>query len=110
MREARGRGAVIGCELVWAEVAATFADRASTAEALDKLGVGFSPMNVFAAVGAGASWRKYRRSGGTRERIIADFLVASHAQVHADRLLTRDRGFYRSHFSGLTVVDPTTSK
>jgi len=110
LREARARGAVVACEIVWAEVAAAFAGRAPTAEALDQLGVNFSPANVFAAVEAGVSWRNYRRSGGTRERIIADFLVASHAQVHADRLLTRDRGFYRSHFAGLTVVDPTTSK
>jgi len=91
---------------VWAEVAATFADRAPTAEAMDKLGVDFSPINAICAVDAGATWRNYLRGGGTRERIVADFLVASHAQVHADRLLTRDRGFYRSQFRGLTVVDP----
>lgn len=62
---------------------------------------------MLAAVGAGSMWRRYLQSGGTRERIVADFLVASHAQLHADRLLTRDRGFYRSHFAGLAVVDPT---
>ncbi len=92
---------------MWAEVAATFADRAPAAKAMDKLEVGFSPIDATSAVDAGATWRNYLRSGGTRERIVADFLVASHAQVHADRLLTRDRGFYRSQFRGLTVVDPS---
>lgn len=74
---------------------------------MERLGVAFAPIHVVAAVDAGETWRRYLRTGGTRERIVADFLVASHAATSADRLLTRDRGFYRSQFSGLTVVDPS---
>lgn len=55
------------------------------------------------------AWRAYRASGGPRERVAADFLVGAHAQEHAERLLTRDRGFHRAAFSGLVIVDPSTA-
>lgn len=97
----------MACEVVWAEVGATFEKRAPTADALGKLEVDFSPINMFAALDAATAWRSYLSAGGSRGRIVADFLIAAHAQMHADRLLTRDRGFYRSHFAGLTVLDPS---
>jgi predicted nucleic acid-binding protein len=73
---------------------------------LDRLGLELVPDDREVAIAAGRVYRAYRRSGGTRRRILADFLVGAHAQIHADRLLTRDRGFYRSSFSRLTILEP----
>lgn len=50
----------------------------------------------------------YRKSGGSRERVIADFMIGAHALANADRLLTRDRGFYRKYFKQLRVLDPSS--
>ena len=43
-------------------------------------------------------WRSYRRPGGKRNRILAEFLIGAHAQLQASCLLFRDRGFYRAMF------------
>ncbi|MFN2519768.1 MAG: hypothetical protein ABR525_01845 [Candidatus Limnocylindria bacterium] len=39
-------------------------------------------------------------------RIVAHFLVGAHAQMQADRLLTRDRGFCGAYFRALRIFDP----
>lgn len=61
------------------------------------------------ALDAAAHWSRFRdRTPGGPRRIAADFLVGAHAVHHADRLLSRDRGFYRLAFQGLEVVDPSS--
>ncbi|MBA7597289.1 hypothetical protein ES703_04291 [subsurface metagenome] len=47
---------------------------------------------------------KYRKSGGRRIRIITDFLIGAHAQLKADRFITRDRGFHKSYFPELNFL------
>ena len=34
-------------------------------------------------------------------------VFGAHAASQCDRLLTRDRGYYKRYFAGLTVVDPS---
>ncbi len=100
-------GRLIATDIVWAELAAVFPDAEDAAAALDVLGVDFSPVDRSSAEAAGGAWRTYRAGGGSRTRLVADFLIGAHAFHQADRLLTRDRGFYRTYFAGLEIVDPT---
>ena len=93
---------------MWAEVATFFDSTAAASGAMDRLGVEFDPMTQPAAMQASESWRNYRRRDGRRDRVIPDFLIGAHALTQAERLLTRDRGFYRTYFSRLRLIDPAT--
>ncbi len=100
-------GALVACDVVWAEVSAAFPSVEAAGAAMRQLGVGFDPLSLDAAGLAGMKWRKYRRAKGRRDRLVPDFLVGAHAAARADRLLTRDRGFYRTYFGELRLIDPT---
>ena len=107
VRRCLGEGALIACEAVWAETGTAFQSSEKFRHAMADLGVTFEPMSEAAAVNAAEAWRRYRGRGGRRTRIVSDFLIGAHALSAADRLLTRDRGFYRRYFAGLKVLDPS---
>lgn len=100
-------GRLVATDVVWAELGAVFPAVEDASTALDALAVDFSPVERATAEAAGSAWRAYRARGGSRTRLVADFLIGAHASHQADRLLTRDRGFYRTYFSDLEIVDPT---
>ena len=94
-------GAVIVCDIVYAELVPAFRDRAMLDGALREINATLSPIDTSIAYEAGLRWKRYRRAGGPRERIIADFLIGAHAVTAADAFLTRDRGFYATYFPEL---------
>ena len=57
---------------------------------------------------AGELWRRFclerPRHAAVARRIVADFLIGAHALLQAERLLTRDQGFYRNVFAGLQLT------
>ena len=101
LRGAYDRGAVVICDIVYAELVPAFADRRALDRAIRGIGAALSPIDSSIAYEAGLRWKRYRRAGGPRNRIIADFLIGAHAVVSADAFLTRDRGFYATYFPEL---------
>jgi predicted nucleic acid-binding protein len=103
----REEGSLVACTIVWAEVGALFTSPEAAQEAMLLVDVEYGAFTEETALLASQLWRSYRKHGGGRTRMIADFLIGAHAQVQADRLLTRDRGFYRTYFPRLKVLDPS---
>jgi predicted nucleic acid-binding protein len=106
LRKARGEGALVACPVVWAEVCAAAPGNPDVPSRLVAAGISFDPFDEACARKAGDLWAAYRAAGGKRERLIPDFLVGAHALVRGARLLSRDRGFFRAYFTGLTLLDP----
>jgi predicted nucleic acid-binding protein len=106
LRKAASEGPLLLSRVCYAELAGNFA----TAEDLDRvladLGIVHSAINAQAAFLAGQFAQAYRLRGGSRTRILADFLIAAHAQLQADRLLTRDARFFGESFPALKGVAP----
>lgn len=106
MEKAALEGSLVICDLVYAELCIHFPSQRECDTFLDGNDIRMEGLTPPAHFLASRAWRTYHQQGGQRSRILADFLIGAHALVQANRLLSRDRGFYRRLFPKLTVVDP----
>lgn len=67
------------------------------------MSVGYDEIGRDGSLLAGQIWKQYRKNGGKRTRVLADFLNGAHAVTRSDQLLTRDRGYYREYFKKLKI-------
>jgi predicted nucleic acid-binding protein len=100
------QGPLIISDVVASELGSQFSEASEMELFLKSVSIALFPMSLAAAYDAGQHWRNYLRNRkGARERMVADFMIAAHAVHHADRLLTRDLGFYRRYFNRLPLMD-----
>jgi predicted nucleic acid-binding protein len=123
------QGNLVLCEVVLAELAAEFPSEENLGEFLSDTGMKLVHSSERALLLGGSRWAEYARKGarnqflcgqcgGTFEvscpqcratvtkrlHVLADFLIGAHALIHADCLLSRDLGVYKTYFNDLTVV------
>ena len=91
---------------MYAEICSQFATQKDCDFFFSDNGIRVESPNREALLMASRTWRRYRQQGGKNTRILPGFIVGSHARVQANRLISRDRGFYRSSFPGLRMWDP----
>ncbi len=100
-------GSLVICDLVYAELCIHFNTQGECDRFLHGNDIRAQALSSEAHFLASRVWRAYRKQGGQRTRILADFLIGAHAQLQASRLLSRDRGFYRQLFPALSLIDPS---
>jgi predicted nucleic acid-binding protein len=110
LQHAANAGSLVISDIVYAELCIQFDTQHQCEAFLASNGIRTQALTHEAHFLASRVWRIYRERGGKRSRILADFLIGAHAQEQATRLLSRDRGFYRTLFPSLAVQDPTEMK
>lgn len=110
LEESAASGSLVVCDLVYAELSIHFPSQRECDAFFESNEIRVEPLSRESHFVASRAWRAYRKQGGQRSRILADFLIGAHAQTQATRLLSRDRGFYRRLFPSLDLVDPSARK
>ena len=108
LRKASNQGQLVICDCVLAEIYPAVGNQTRFDEFLIDWQLDFIPSSRESAALAGASFSRHLTRGGKKGRVVADFLIAAHAQLHTDRLIARDRGYLRDYFEDLTVLDPSS--
>lgn len=95
--------------IVYAELSLTF----SGVEALDAtvrdLELEFEEIPRPALFLAGKAFARYRRLGGQKTNVLADFFIGAHAAVAGYPILTRDVRHYRNYFPNIHLIAPHQS-
>mgnify|MGYP000863848506 FL=1 len=92
--------------VIYAELSLTF----NTVEALDETLTGLRIPVIDiprpALFLAGKAFVQYRRQGGAKANVLADFFIGAHAAVAGWPVLTRDVGRYVGYFQTVALVSP----
>ena len=104
LKSAYDSGALVINEIIYSELSPQFKSKKDLDDALRTLNIKVLNVTEESSFYAGLKWKMYRKTGGKRERIIPDFLIGAFAAKQGDRLLTRNRGFYRKYFEDVKIM------
>ena len=96
--------------IIYSELSLTFSTVEALDQAIDNLGLALIEVPRPALFLAGKAFVRYRRQGGQKNNVLADFFVGAHAAVSRYPLLTRDTRRYTSYFSDVALIAPDLSR
>lgn len=99
-------GSVLFIDVVYAELAAGFANEEDCSDFVERLGLLHSAMSRHALWRAGRAFRVYRTRGGARTNVLPDFFIGAQAAALGIPLLTRDAGRYATYFPEVALITP----
>lgn len=105
--ESKRAGRVCVNEIIFAEVSTRFRSAALLDRALAGLELPVERLVLGECYRAGQAFAEYRRRGGEKTAILADFLIGAQAELRGWPLVTRDRKGFASYFPALEIIDPT---
>lgn len=92
--------------VIYAELSLTFATVEALDETIDNLGLKILDIPRPALFLAGKAFVRYRRQGGNKSNVLADFFIGAHAAVLDFPLLTRDARRYQNYFPSVKLITP----
>ena len=92
--------------IIYAELSLTFSRVEALDQTIESMGLVLKELPRPALFLAGKAFALYRRKGGKKSSVLADFFVGAHAAVLGCPLLTRDAQRYRSYFPSVELITP----
>lgn len=105
---ARRAGAVVINQVICAEFSLRYEAMEDVERALPEDEFRREGLPFEAAFAASRAFGLYRRRGGSRDRVMPDFLIGAHAAVRGYAIVTRDLATYRNYFPGVDIISPDT--
>jgi hypothetical protein len=93
--------------IIYSELSLTFSTVEALNRSVDDLGLALIEIPRPALFLAGKAFVRYRRQGGKKQSVLADFFIGAHAAVAGYPVLTRDTQRYATYFPGVGLVSPT---
>jgi len=90
--------------IIYSELSLTFTTVEALDQTIDELGLALIELPRPALFLAGKAFVRYRRQGGNKNNVLADFYIGAHAAVSRYPLLTRDTRRYTSYFSDVKLI------
>ena len=92
--------------VIYAELSLTFSKVETFDQTIEAMGLIVKELSRPALFLAGKAFVVYRRQGGNKTNVLADFFIGAHAAVLGCPLLTRDAQRYQRYFPSVELITP----